>query len=59
MMTPSELGRAIEQIIAQDCGCTTSWAQHEAPVSLPELARIAARIEQALDVEFEKRRLQR
>jgi hypothetical protein len=56
-MNPSELARALAEIIAGECGCTASWEQHEAPVSLPELARIAGRIEHLLDLEFEKRRL--
>jgi hypothetical protein len=58
MITPSQLARAIEEIIAEECGCTASWIQHPEPVSLSELSRIAGRIERLLDVEFEKRRLQ-
>ena len=42
--TPSELQREITVIIAQECGCTASWAQHPQPVNDKELDAIFGRI---------------
>lgn len=42
-MTPSELHTALTEIIAQETGCSVSWAQHEQSLSKTELSKIMVR----------------
>ncbi len=42
--TPAQLARALDRIVAEETGCSASWAQHPHPVTAGELGRIAVKI---------------
>lgn len=43
-LTPAQLARALDRIVAEETTCLTTWAQHPEPVTPGELRRIALKI---------------
>jgi hypothetical protein len=43
-ITPYDLARQIERIVAQECKCEVSWAQHGAACTASELMEIYCRV---------------
>jgi len=58
MITPSELFTKITRILAQESGCSASWAQHPGPLTSTELERIGIRLWFEVNAHVQEARLE-